>query len=297
MSRYRWIDDRRAEGFDAAAAIEAAEVSASAFYKWARAHENGATAAEWSEAILVNEIRQIHEQHDDYGSPRITRALRLRGHRVNRKRVERLMREHGIYAVDARRAKVRTTIPDVTAPPLPDLVRRDFEVGRQDERWAGDITYIGTDEGWLYLADVLDLGSRRVIGYEMADRMPTSLVLGALKMGIQTRGGDVAGVLFHSDRGTQYLSYEHRDFCEANGIAQSVGRTGSCLDNAVAESFFATLKRELVHRRHFATRAEARRAIVAWISYYNAARMHSSLGYMTPIEWELGYRAKMQEAA
>lgn len=297
MSRYRWVDSRRAEGFAAAVTIEQAGVSTSAYYAWSKAHQHGATDAEWSEAHLVNEIRDIHGEHDDHGSPRVTRALHRRGERVNHKRVERLMRYHGIYAIDGRRAKVRTTIPDVSAPPLPDLVRRDFSVGEQDRRWAGDITYIPTDEGWLYLADVLDLGSRRVIGYDMADRMPTSLVLGSLKMAIATRGGDVAGVIFHSDRGSQYLSYEHRGFCEDRGISQSVGRTGSCHDNAVAESFWATLKRELVHRRRFATRAEARRAIIAWINYYNAARMHSSLDYATPIEWELAYRRRMQEAA
>lgn len=297
MSRYRWVDSRRAEGFKAAAAITQAGVSASAYYAWSKAHEHGATDAEWSEAHLVNEIHDIHAAHDDVGSPRMTRALHRRGHIVNRKRVERLMREHGIYAVDGRRAKARTTIPDVSVPPLPDLVRRDFSVGEQDERWAGDITYIPTDEGWLYLSDVLDIGSRRVIGYEMAERMPTSLVLGSLEMAIATRGGDVAGVIFHTDRGSQYLSREHRSFCEQVGIMQSVGRTGSCLDNAMAESFWATLKRELVHRRRFATRAEARRAIVAWISYYNAARMHSSLGYLTPIEWELRHHRMMQEAA
>ncbi len=121
------------------------------------------------------------------------------------------MRSQGIYAIDARRAKVRTTVPDVSAPPLPDLVRRDFSVGEQDRAWAGDITYIPTDEGWLYLADVLDQGSRRVIGYAIAPRMPASLVLGALEMAIRMRGGDVAGVIFHTDRGSQYLSREHRD--------------------------------------------------------------------------------------
>jgi len=297
VSRYRWIDDRRAEGFRAAAAITQAGVSPSAYYAWSRAHANGATDAEWDEAVIVNEIMDIHTAHEDLGSPRMTRALCRRGRRVNHKRVERLMCRNGIYAIDGRRAKVRTTIPDVSAPPLPDLVHRDFEVGEQDRRWSGDITYIGTGEGWLYLSGVLDLGSRRMIGYDMEERMPTSLVLGALEMAIQTRGGDVEGVIFHSDRGSQYLSREHREYCFTHGIFQSVGRTGSCHDNAVAESFWATLKRELVHRRRFATRAEARRAIVAWISYYNAARMHSSLGYATPIEWELAYRRRMQEAA
>lgn len=297
MSRYRWIDARRTEGYQARAACEAAGVSASVYYEWSAVHRCGVTATEWEEAHLVNEIRDIHASDQTCGSPRITRALHRRGYRVNHKRVERLMSHHGIYGVDGRRAKVRTTIPDVSAPPVPDLIRRDFSVGEPDRAWAGDITYIGTDEGWLYLADVLDVGSRRVIGYAMEDRMPTSLVLGALEMAITTRGGDVAGVIFHADRGSQYLAREHREFCQARGIRRSVGRTGSCLDNAVAESFWATLKRELVHRRRFTTRAEARRAIVAWINHYNAARLHSSLGYVTPIEWELAYMRRMREAA
>jgi len=297
VSRYRWIDDRRAEGFPVRAACAAVAVSGSAYYAFTAAHEDGATSSEWDEAVLLNRIRDIHAAHDDHGSPRMTRVLQRLGFWVNHKRVERLMRCNGIYAIDGRRAKVRTTIPDICTPPLPDLVRRDFSVGPQDHRWAGDITYIGTDEGWLYLSGVLDLGSRRVIGYDMASRMPTSLVLGSLEMAIQARGGDVTGVIWHTDRGSQYLSGQHRDFCEAAGITQSVGRTGSCLDNAVAESFWATLKRELVHRRRFTTRAEARRAIVAWISYYNAARLHSSLGYLTPIEWELAHHRRMQEAA
>jgi len=297
VSRYRWVDARKAEGFDAAAAIEAAEVSRAAYYEWSAAHRGGCTEAEWDEAALVNEIVRIHQAQDDLGSPRITMALAKKGHHVNRKRVERLMRCNGIYAIDGRRAKVRTTIPDVTAPPLPDLVQRDFGVGEPGRLWAGDITYIPTGEGWLYLAGVLDLGSRRMIGYDMASRMPTSLVLGALQMAINTRGGEAQGVIFHSDRGTQYLSHEHRAFTEDAGITQSVGRTGSCLDNAVAESFWATLKRELISRCHFETRADARRAIIAWISYYNAARMHSTLGYLTPIEWELAYHQAAQKAA
>jgi len=297
VSRYRWIDSRKAEGFGTAAAIKAAEVSVSAYYEWSKAHVDGATEAEWDEAVIVNEIVRIHAERDDIGSPRMTNALARRGYKINHKKVERLMRCNGIYAVDGRRAKVRTTIPDVSAPPLPDLVHRNFAVGDQDVRWAGDITYIPTGEGWLYLSGVLDLGSRRMIGHDMAERMPTSLVTGSLQMAIDTRGGDVAGVIFHADRGTQYMSNEQREFCEAKGILQSVGRTGSCLDNAVAESFWATLKRELVHRRRFATRAEARRAIVAWISYYNAARMHSSLDYATPIEWELAHQAMLQKAA
>jgi putative transposase len=189
------------------------------------------------------------------------------------------------------------TIPDVTAPPLPDLVRRDFAVGEPGERTCGDITYIPTGEGWLYLADVLDLGSRRIIGYAMGERMPAGLVVNAMDMAVATRGGDVYGMVFHHDRGSQYMGREFRDFCERVGIEQSVGRIGSSQNNAVAESLWATLKRELVHRYRFASRADARRAIIAWINHYNAVRRHSSLGNVPPIQWELRYARRQLFAA
>lgn len=297
MSRYRHVSAMKAEGFPVEAACAAAEVSTSAYYEWlARSKEP--TDAEWDEAVLVNELVDIHEHLDDtYGSPRLTDELRRRGHCVNHKRVERLQAENGLYAKDGRRRKVRTTIPDVSAPPLPDLVKRDFRPGQPGERTCGDITYIGTGEGWLYLADVLDLGSRRVIGYAMEDHMRSELVEAALEMAVETRGGDVAGMLFHHDRGAQYMGKDFRKLCTRHKIDQSVGRIGSSQDNAVAESFWATLKRELVSRYRFATRAEARRAIIAWINHYNTRRLHSTLGNVPPIEWELRYRLTHLQAA
>lgn len=298
MSRYRFVATMKAEGFPVAAACEVAEVSASSYYDWCTKVAAGPTAAEWDEAHLVNEMHEIHAHLDDtYGSPRMTSELRRRGFCVNHKRTERLMAEHGIVAKDGRRKKVRTTIPDVTAPPLPDLVGRDFSVGEPGRRTCGDITYVPTDEGWLYLASVLDLGSRRLIGFAMGERMPWQLCAGALEMAIAERGGDVAGMLFHHDRGAQYLSGDFRALCERHQIAQSVGRIGSSQDNAVAESFWATLKRELVARYRFATRADARRAIITWIRHYNAVRLHSSLGNMPPLEWELHYRLTELHAA
>lgn len=171
MSRYRWVDDRRAEGFPTQAACAAVSVSGSAYYDWSRAHEGGATSSEWDEAVLVNAIRTIHAAHDDHGSPRMTRVLQRLGFWVNHKRVERLMRYNGIYAIDGRRARVRTTIPDVCAPPLPDLVRRDFSPGEQDRRWAGDITYIGTD----VIDRILD-----ELVHRQGQAIPVSLRLGFL---------------------------------------------------------------------------------------------------------------------
>ena len=287
MSRYRWIDARKAEHFPVAAACEVAGTSPSSYYDWS-ARSAGPSQADWDEAILVNEMYEIHFGHDDtYGSPRMRDELARRGHCVNHKRVERLMAAYGLYAQDGRRKKCRTTIPDVSAPPLPDLVKRDFAVGAPGERSCGDITYVPTDEGWLYVADVEDIGSRRIVGFAMADHMRTELVASAMDMAIAVRGVDVEGMIFHHDRGAQYMSREFRELCERHGIEQSTGRTGSSLDNAVAESLWASLKRELVSRCRFASRAEARRAIIAWINHYNAVRLHSSLGNVPPIEWEL----------
>ena len=204
MSRYRWIDSRKAEGFPVAPACRTADVSTSAYYGWRDKVAGGPTQAEWDEAIVVNEMYEVHRHLDDtYGSPRMTDELRRRGHGVNHKRTERLMARNGIYAKDGRRKKLRTTIPDVSAPPLPDLVTRDFSVGEPGERTCGDITYVPTDEGWLYLADVLDLGSRRIVGFAMAEHMRTELITSAMDMAIAARGGDVDGMIFHHDRGAQ----------------------------------------------------------------------------------------------
>ena len=297
MTRYRFIDARKAEGFPVIAACRVAGVATSSYYEWC-CRSAVATGAEWDEAIVINEMYDVHAHHDDsYGSPRMTTELRRRGYCVNHKRTERLMAENGLVAVDGRRKKVRTTIPDVSAPPLPDLVRRDFSVGEPGLRTCGDITYVPTGEGWLYLASVLDLGSRRLVGFAMGERMPWELCRDAIDMAVKTRCGDVAGMLFHHDRGSQYLSQDFRAHCGRLGIVQSVGRVGSCHDNSPAESFWATLKRELISRFRFETRNQARHAITAWIRHYNATRLHSSLRNVPPIEWELSYRLQALQAA
>jgi putative transposase len=289
VSRYRHVSAMKAEGFAVDAACAAAEISTSAFYDWCTRSAQPSDA-EWDEALIVDEMLEIHAGLDDtYGSPRMTDELKRRGYEVNHKRIERLMGTHGIFAKDGRRKKVRTTIPDVSAPPLPDLVARQFAPGTPGVRTCGDITYIATGEGWLYLADVLDLGSRRVVGYAMAEHMRSELVEAALDMAVLTRGGQVAGMVFHHDRGAQYMGRDFRTLCAQHEVVQSVGRIGSSQDNAVAESFWATLKRELISRCRFATRAEARRAIIAWINHYNVRRLHSTIGNVPPIEWELRY--------
>lgn len=290
MTRCRWVDSRRAEGFPVTMACTVAGVSTTTFYDWLTAARCGPSPRELDEAYLVNAIHDAHRGSDGaYGAPRITPALRRAGAPVNHKRVERLMRVHGIAGV-FKPAKVRTTIPAEENPPIPDLIGRGFAPGRPNVAWCGDITYIRTGEGWLYLASVLDLGSRRLLGYSMAEHMRTDLVTAALDMAVAARGGEVEQVIFHGDRGAQYLSGDYRARLGVLRMRQSVGRTGVCWDNAVAESFWSSLKRELVHRCRFATRADARRAIFRWINWYNQHRLHSTLKYLSPIEWEQQYR-------
>ena len=289
MTRYRWVAARKAEGFPITAACKVAEVSTTAFDDWRRRGAAGPTDAECAEAALVAAIREIHDETDGtYGEPRMTPELRDRGWAVNHKRVERLMRVHGIVGVH-KPPRVRTTIPAEHAPPLPDLIGRLFDPGAPDVAWVGDITYIPTGEGWLYLASVLDLGSRRWLGYSMADHMRTELVADALRMAAGARGGVTEGIIFHGDRGSQYMSGEYRHLIAELGMVQSVGRTGVCWDNSVAEAAWSSLKRELVHRYQFPDRASARRAIFAWINRYNTSRRHSSLGYIPPTKWESRY--------
>ncbi len=226
MTRYRWVAARKVEGFPTTAACEIADVSRQAFYDWLQRETAGPTEAELAEADLVQEIREIHDEFDEsYGSPRITAELRDRGRQVNHKRIERLMRVHGIVGVH-KPAKVRTTIPAEDAAPLPDLVRRNFAPGVPDVAWVGDISYIPTGQGWLYLATVIDLGSRRLLGYAMAEHMRTELVTDALAMAAGVRGGATDGIIFHSDRGAQYLAGDYRQAVAGRGMIQSAGRTG-----------------------------------------------------------------------
>jgi len=292
VTRYRWVDSRKAEGFPVTHACAVAQTSTSAFYDWLAAGRQGPTSYERDEAYLVNAIIDIHRgSGGTYGVPRVSVALRRAGWPVNRKKVERLMRENNVVGLHQRRG-VRTTIPAETVPPVPDLLGRGFDPGQPDVAWCGDITYLRTGEGWLYLASVLDLGSRRLLGYSMAAHMRTELVADALDMAVAARGGPawVDGVIFHSDRGSQYLSAAYQQQLAQLGMRQSVGRTGVCWDNSVAEAFWSSLKRELLHRHPFATRADARRAIFSWINWYNRTRLHSTLAYRSPLEWEQRYR-------
>lgn len=263
-------------------------ISPQAFYDWRAKVAAGPTTAQFDEERLVARMRTIHDQSNGtYGEPRMTHALREAGFGDNHKRIERLMRKHEIVGHVPKR-KVITTIPAVDKDSVTDKVKRDFVKRAVDIAWCGDISYIRTREGWLYLATVIDLGSRRVIGYSMANHMRTELIEKALTMAVKTRGvNKMRGVIFHHDNGSQYTSADFAATTILLGVTRSVGRVATCFDNAVAESFFATLKKELVHRRSFATRSQARQEIFEWIEgWYNTRRLHSTLGYLTPLAWE-----------
>ncbi len=290
MSRYACVVDQKAAGFPVTTACEVVEVSTSGFYDWCARAAAGPTEREIAEAELVALMREVFDAADgNYGVPRMHRELRHGGVIVNEKRVRRLMRLHGMAGRCIRR-RVRTTFPGPDGYTIPDLVGRAFTPGKPDVAWCQDITYIATGEGWLYLASVLDLGSRRLLGYSMAGHLRTELVLDALGMAVTARDGHVAGVITHADRGCQYTSNDYLDYCQTHQLRPSVGRVATCFDNAVAESFWASLKRECIQGRVFATRAEARRAIFRWINWYNSKRLHSSLNHTPPVEWEQQYR-------
>jgi transposase InsO family protein len=202
---------------------------------------------------------------------------------VNHKRVERLMREHQIVGVHLRRRR-RTTRRDPAAQAALDLLGRDFTAAGLDQRWCGDITYLRVADRFLYLATVLDLHSRRLVGWSLAEHARAELAADALEAAVATRGGTVAGVVFHTDHGSQYSSAAFAELCDHHGVVQSMGRIGDSLDNAVAESFFATLKREL--RGRWASVEQARLAVFSWIAFYNHRRRHSAIGYHSPVDYE-----------
>jgi putative transposase len=287
VTRYRCVDAQKAAGFPVVAACQAAGVTRSAYYAWTTRARQGPSDHDREEARLVSEIRRIHAcSGGTYGVPRVHAELRRHGLAVNHKRVERLMRTHGIVGYRPRRRRSLTR-PDAGAAPAPDLLGRLFDPEQPDVAWCGDVTWIPTDEGWLYLASVIDLASRHLVGYSMGTHHDAALVVAALDAAAATRGGrPMPDTIFHADRGAEYTSTACADTCTRLGLRRSMSRTGSCLDNAVAESWFASLKVELVDRAHYRTRAEARAAIFAWIAWYNRFRLHSANGYLPPIEWE-----------
>jgi transposase InsO family protein len=284
-SRFRFISAHRAT-FGVKRLCRVLAVSRSGFYRWT-AGEPARRSRAAAEDALAGRITQVHaDSGGTYGSPRVTDELRAHGVRINRKRVERIMRQRDLVGRHLRRRK-RTTIPDPATPPAPDLIGRDFTATTPDQRWCGDITYLRVGAGWLYLATVIDIATRRLIGWSINTHMRTSLITDALDAAVAARGGRVDGVIFHSDRGAQYVSSAFADACHRHGIRRSMGRTGSSYDNALAEAFFATLKRELdVDHRRWTTETDARRDVFRWIAFYNHRRRHSTLGYLSPADYE-----------
>jgi transposase InsO family protein len=282
---YRFIRYESAD-FSVAKLCQVCGVARSAYYDWL-GHQGGPSEALVEEAYLANRIFDVwRRSRRRYGVPRVTAALRKQGLELNEKRVARLMGELGIAGRCGRR-KIRTTWRDPAAQPAADLVERDFTADEPDELWVGDITFIATDEGWLFVASVLDVCTRMVVGWSIADHLRAELCTDALTAAAAGRGkGLLAGTVFHSDHGCQYTSGQFKACCERLGIIQSMGTVGDSYDNAMAESLWSSMKRELVDDDYFVTKHQARLAVFEWITWYNNERLHSSLDYMSPREFE-----------
>lgn len=286
-----WADS---DSYPVAFMCEQLGVSRSGYYAWRGA---GPCQRAKDDTTLIAIMRKLHA--DARGNPGVRRlraGLAAAGHRLSHKRVHRLMQAAGLRGRHPKAWK-RTTIPGEQPVPAPDLIGRAFTAQEPNAKWCGDITHIKTWNGWAYAATVIDLHSRAIVGYAIADHMRSSLVTDALDMAIATRR-PAAGVIFHSDRGTQYTSKEFDKYCRKNNIRRSLGRTGICYDNAVSESTFATYKKELIHTRPWPDIKTLTAHTIDWIeNYFNTIRRHSTLGYLTPREYELGFREISQLAA
>lgn len=269
------------------AACDVLAVSRSGYYAW---RDRPASRRWQRQHDLATKIRAAHAANRGvYGSPRVCRVLKAQGERVCENTVARRMHEEGLRAKAKRKFVPRTTDSVHDRPVASNLLGRQFQVDELDRKWAADITYIPTDEGWLYLASVIDLCSRKIVGWSMADHLETDLIADALMMAL-IRRRPAAGLLHHSDRGVQYASDAYRGLLAQYGLRASMSGKGDCWDNAVMESFWGTLKTELVHLEHYATRQEARQSIFEYIEvFYNRQRLHSSLGYVSPETFEAGH--------
>jgi len=249
------------------------------------------------EALLVH-IRAIHAQtHGAYGWPRIWRELLARGFNVGKERVQQSMQRHGIRAKAKRRFRI-TTDSNHDFPIAPNLLDRQFDVEEPDKVWAGDITYVATDEGWMYLAVVIDLFSRQVVGWSMRTDMSREIVIDALRMAWFKRHPDPAGCLiFHSDRGSQYASRDFRDALTEYGMTASMSRRGNCWDNACSETLFGSLKVERLHGQRFTTQRAAKDETIDWMLWYNRTRLHSTLAYVSPMQFEENWLAAQPRRA
>lgn len=280
--RYRFVRDHRSQ-FQVSMMCWVLEVSRSGYYAWVSRPQS---RRELENEALTEKIKSIHtKSRKTYGSPRIHRKLLSEGFRCSRGRVAQLMRNHEIRAQTKRRFVV-TTDSKHDFPVAKNLLDRQFDVAEPNRVWVSDITYIPTSEGWLYLATTLDLYSRKIVGWSMDSSMSRELVLDALDMAVRARK-PATGLIHHSDRGSQYASGDYRKALDQHGMLCSMSRKGDCWDNAVMESFYRSLKTELVYQRTYSTREEARREIFEYIEvFYNRQRMHSYLGYLCPTDYE-----------
>jgi putative transposase len=258
-------------------------VSASGYYAWV---DRPPSARAIADAVMVERIRAVHAESDStYGMPRVRAELMDQGVRISRKRVARLMRRHGIRGVSRRRGFVVTTRRDETHRPAPDLVNRRFVADGPNQLWVADMTYVPTWAGFIFLAVVLDVWSRRVVGWSIGEQISAELVLAALNMALEQRRPD--DVVHHSDQGSQYTSVRFGERCKTMGVRPSMGTVGDAYDNAMAESFFASLECELLDRRSFQSKTEARLALFTYIEgWYNPRRRHSALGFQSPANFE-----------
>ena len=294
MSLAAFVAAQRTDyGVPHAVACRALDISQSWFYKW----RDRPPSERRERRVLLDAAvaASFRESGDSYGSPRIFDDLIAEGWTVSVNTVAESMVRQGLVARSKKRRK-NLTRPDKSKRPFPDLLRRDFTAAAPDVRWVGDMTEIATDGGKLYLATVIDLFSRRLLGYATSCHPDAELAADAIRMAAATRGGQVTGVVFHSDRGSTYTANDFTALCRQLGIVQSMGRVGSCFDNAAAESFFSTLEHEVQSRHHFMTRAQAQTTIVSWVvDFYNSRRRHSSAGRKSPIDFEALY-ANMEAA-
>lgn len=259
------------------------DVSASGYYDWI---DRAPSRRSIDDAVLLERIRRIHTESDGtYGRPRVRAELAEQGVRVSGKRIARLMRDHAIRGVSRRRGFIVTTRRDERQRPAPDLVKREFRASAPNQLWVADMTYVPTWAGFIFLAVVLDVWSRRVVGWAIGEQMSAELVLSALNMALQQRKPD--DVIHHSDQGSQYTSVAFGERCKKMGVRPSMGTVGDAYDNAMAESFFASLECELIDRRSWQTKTEARLAVFSYIEgWYNPRRRHSALGQLSPMNYE-----------
>lgn len=289
MKSFHWIEAEKAN-FPIKVLCEVLEVSRSGFYAWVR---RPPSVRALEDDRLAAEVRKAFEENKKrYGSPRVFEELRANGVRIGRGRVAKLMRREGLVARPTKRF-VTTTMSNHDNPRAANVLNRDFSAAKPNEKWVGDITYLPTAQGYIYLAMLMDLHSRRIVGWDVAATMETSLASSALKMALATRTLD-GPLLHHTDQGVQYTSVEYVELLKSNGITQSMSRRGNCWDNAPAESFFSTLKTELGAEllKGKGNARDVRRAVVDFIATYNLDRRHSSIGYVSPVDFEAAWMSR-----